>query len=175
MRGLNPVPRSLVRMQPMIARELATSEKLEAAIPVWIGGTYVPFLGSIMLGVVVFATVGPALGGPGVVSAALGAAVGAVAGRWLARRRSADEPVRSRALQVFLGVTNRRVLVYEPKGFGKEGKLLAAFPVASVSNVRFEPGGILRPGRLAFGVAGVEQTYEFSGLWNVDSVLEALA
>jgi hypothetical protein len=161
-------------MHPMIAPELAKTEKLEAAIPVWIGGTYVPFLGCILVGVVVFATLGPAFGGPGVVSAALGAAIGAVAGRWLARRRSADEPVRSRALQVFLGITNRRVLIYEPKGFGKDGKLLAAFPVSTVSNVRFEPGGILRPGRLAFGVAGVEQTYEFSGLWNVEAVLEAL-
>lgn len=159
----------------MISRELAKSETLAAAIPVWIGGTYVPFLGSIVLGVTLFAIAGPALGAPGLVSAALGAAVGAVVGRRLARHRSVDEPVRSRALQVFLGVTDRRVLIYEPQGFGKPGKLLAAFPTSTVSNVRFEPGGILRPGRLAFGVAGVEQTYEFSGLWNIEAVLAALA
>ena len=174
MKGINPVPRSTQRMKPMVAKELAKHEELRAAVPVWIGGTYVPFLGGVVIGIAVGTTVAASAGGQNIVFAALGGAIGAVVGRWFGRRRSVNHPVRSRALQVFLGVTSMRVLIHEPSGFGKPGKLLAAFPIAQMSNITVDQGGILRPSRLSFGVSAVEQIYEYSGLWNISEVLAAL-
>ncbi len=174
MKGINPVPRSTQRMKPMVAKELTKHEELRAAVPVWIGGTYVPFLGGVVIGIAVGATVGASAGGQNIVIAALGGAIGAVVGRWFGRRRSANHPVRPRALQIFFGVTSKRVLLHEPSGFGKPGKLLTEFPIAEMGNITVDQGGILRPSRLSFEVSAVEHTYEYSGLWNIAEVLAAL-
>jgi hypothetical protein len=172
--ALDPSPRTVLRAQQLLEKELHKREKVVAALPVWLGGAYVPFLGSIVVAVALAAGLASALGASGLVVAALGAAVGAIAGRWVAMRAVSDHPVDAQALQVILAATDTRVMVYEPKSWGKPGRLLDAFPVSRVADVHFTKGGLLRPSRLEFLAPDGHHRYEFSGLWNIDSTLEAL-
>ncbi len=171
---MNPVPRSVARLSSMVGDELRRGEKVGAALPAWIGGTYVPFLGSIVIAVALAAAMASGLGANGLIVSALGAFVGAVVGRWLAKRAAADHPVQARALQVFLGVTDRRVLVFEPKTWGKPAAMLAEFPVRSVHDVALSKGGFIRPSRLSFLTPHGQHEYEFSGLWDVSDFIDAL-
>ena len=172
--AINPVPRSVGRMSTMVDEELRRGEKLTAALPVWIGGTYVPFLGSIVVAVGLAAGLASGLQANALIVVALGAFVGAVTGRWLANRAAADHPVQSRALQLFVGITDHRVLIYEPKTWGKPGSLLAAIPTNDVGDVTLVKGNFIRPSRLSFLTARGLHEYEFSGLWDVDEFVDAL-
>ncbi len=172
--ALNPVPRTVIRMATMVEDELRRGEKLKAALPTWIGGTYVPFLASIVAAAGLAAAMAPGLGANSLIVTALGAAFGAIVGRWLAMRAAAEHPVDSRALQVFVGATDRRVLVYEPKGWGKPGRLLASISLRDIGDVSVEKGGFVRPSRLEFLTSGGPHRYEFSGLWDVHEFLQAL-
>ncbi len=172
--ALDPVPRTVIRMATMVEGELRRGEKLDAALPTWIGGTYVPFLASIVAGAGLAAAMAPGLGANSLIVTALGAAFGAIIGRWLAMRAAAGYPIDSRALQVFVGATNMRVLVYEPKSWGKPGRLLATIPLRDIGNVSFEKGGFVKPSRLEFLTPDGPHQYEFSGLWDVRRFLAAL-
>lgn len=172
--AMNPVPRSADRLASMMGKDLRRGERIRAALPVWIGGTYVPFLGSIIVAVALAAGMASGLGAGGLVFAAGGAMVGAVVGRWVAKRAAADHPVDARALQVFIGVTDRRFLVFEPKTWGKPAALLTSFPVKEVADVRLFKGGFIRPSRLHFLSPQGEHVYEFSGLWDVEELIAAL-
>ena len=173
--ALNPGPRTVVRVQRMLEPELRKGETVQHALPVWIGGTYVPFLGSIVGAVALGAGMASGLGANGLVITALGAAVGAVTGRFIAQRAARDHPVDARALQVFLGVTQRRVLVYEARSWGKPARLLESIPLGQVGDVHLVKGNFFRPARLIFLAPNGMHTYEFSGLWDVSDVVEALS
>ncbi len=172
--AIDPTARSAARLQAMAGDELRKGERIGAAIPVWLGGTYVPFLGTIVLAVVLASVAASAVAINRLVTIAIGAAIGAYVGRQLALRASRDHPVRARALQVFLGATERRVIVFEPRSWGKPATLVAAFPLGQVAHLEFQKGGLVRPSRLSFLTPAGEHRYEFSGLWDVDSLLEAL-
>jgi hypothetical protein len=173
--ALNPVPRSVQRMSGMVEGELREGETLLHALPVWIGGTFVPFLGSIIVGVALAAGMASALGANGLIVTALGAAAGALAGRYVAMRAVAQHPLDAAALQVFLGITKQRVLIYEPRSWGKPGRVLDSIPKGQVGDVELRQGNILRPSRVSFLAPNGLHTYECSGLWNVDDIIEALA
>ena len=173
--ALNPIPRTVVRLQRMLERELRKGESVEQALPVWIGGTYVPFLASIVVAVGLAAGMASSTGANGLVVTALGAAVGAATGRAIALRAARSHPVEARALQVFLAVTQRRVLVYEARSWGKPARLLDSFPHGQIGEVQLEGGNFVRPTRLSFLAPSGIHTYEFSGLWNVDEFVAALS
>ncbi len=158
----------------MALRHLRKGERVEFGLPVWIGGTYVAFLGSLVVAIAVAAALSPTVGGGGLVFVALAAAAGALAGRWLAQRRSAGHPIRSQALQVFVGLTDRRLLVYEPRSWGKPGRLLAEYPRSAITAASFSRGGLIRPSRLELVIAGHPHLYEFSGWWDVTAFVEAV-
>lgn len=172
--AIDPTTRSATRLQEMVGSDLRKSERVRAAAPVWLGGTYVPFLGTIIVAVVLASAAASAVSFNRLVVVALGAALGAYVGRQLARRGSRDHPVRARALQVFLGVTDNRVIVFEPRSIGKPSSLLAAFPVSQVANVEFRKGGLFRPSRISFLTPAGDHHYECSGLWDVSALLTAL-
>jgi len=172
--AINPVPRSTVRLQEMASRQLQKGEKVQQAAPMWLGGAYVPFLATIVVAVAVASVAASAVSGSRLVVVALGGAVGALVGRWLARRATRDLPLDARALQVYLGVTDRRVIVFEPRSWGRPARLLASFPTSDVAAVTFAKGGFVRPSRLAFLTSAGEHRYEFSGLWEVGPLLAAL-
>ncbi|HSF84436.1 MAG TPA: hypothetical protein VLG28_02095 [Acidimicrobiia bacterium] len=168
------MPRSVQRMRGMVEGELRKGEELQHAVPVWIGGTYVPFLGSIVVAVALAAGMASALGANGLIVTAVGAATGALTGRYIALRAVGDHPLDAAALQVFLGVTRKRVLIYEPRSWGKPGRLLASIPRGQVGDIVLVQGNFLRPSRLSFLAPNGLHTYECSGLWNVDDIVEAL-
>ena len=140
----------------------------------WLGGTYVPFLGTIIAAVLVAAAAASTVAVNSLIIVGLGGALGAYVGRQLALRAARDHPVEARALQVFLGVTDDRVIVFEPRSIGKPGRLLSAFPVSQVGNLEFRKGGFFRPSRMSFFTPVGEHRYEFSGLWDVSTLLDAL-
>jgi hypothetical protein len=158
----------------MAGSELRKTERVRAAAPVWLGGTYIPFLGTIIVAVLLSSAAASAVSFNRLIVIAIGAALGAYAGRQLAMRGSRDHPVRARALQVFLGVTDNRVIVFEPRSIGKEARLLTAFPVSQVADVEFRKGGFFRPSRLTFLTPAGQHRYVFSGLWDVSTLLSAL-
>lgn len=158
----------------MLGPELRKGETVLEALPVWLGGAYVPFLGSIIAAVALAAAMASAVGSGTLVIVGLGAAVGAFAGRRIALRAIEDHPVDSQALQVILAVTERRVLIQQPRSWGRAASLLDAVPVDRVGDVHFKKGGILRPSRLEFLAPDGHHVYEFSGLWNVESTVKAL-
>ncbi len=172
--AIDPIPRSVTRLQAMVGDELRKGERVVQAAPMWLGGTYVPFLGSIVLGVATASAAASAIAVNRLVVVALGAALGAFVGRRLAVRAARDHPVDAKALQVYVGVTDRRLIVFEPRSWGKPARLLASFPTSQVGNVAFVKGGIFRPSRLSFFMSAGEHRYEFSGLWDVESLLDAL-
>lgn len=172
--ALNPVPRTVIRVQRMLQPELRKGETVQQALPVWVGGTYVPFLGSIVVAVALAAGMASGLGANGLVITALGAAVGALTGRYVAQRAASHHPLDARALQVFLAVTQRRVMLYEARTWGKPARLLDSIPLGQVGDVQLAAGNFFRPARLAFLAPNGVHTYEFSGLWDVADVVEAL-
>lgn len=172
--AIDPTPRSVVRLQNMASAELRKGERVVQAAPMWLGGAYVPFLGTIVLAVALASVAASATNLNRLVVVAAGAAIGAFAGRQLAMRATRDLPVDARALQVYLGITDRRVIVFEPRSWGKPARLLASFPVSQVGQVQFVKGNFIRPSRLTFLTSTGEHRYEFSGLWDVSSLLAAL-
>jgi hypothetical protein len=172
--AINPVQRSVQRMTAMAADDLHKHEQILAALPVWIGGGYVPFLGAIVGGVALAAATASAVGANVLIFGALGAFAGTLVGRRLAKRGTADHPVEAAALQVMLGVTRQRVLVFEPKAWGKPARMLLTFPVKDVGGVTLEKGGFFKPTRLGFLTSQGEHRYEFSGLWEVDEFVDAI-
>ena len=173
--ALNPIPRTVVRVQRMLENELRKGESIEQALPVWIGGTYVPFLASIVVAVGLAAGMASSIGANGLIVTALGAAVGAAAGRAIALRAARSHPVDARALQVFLVVTQRRVLVYESRSWGKPARILDSFPPGQTGEVQLDKGNFIRPTRLTFLAPRGVHAYEFSGLWDVDDFVAALS
>ncbi len=172
--ALDPAPRAVVRMERMVGDELRRGETVQQALPVWIGGTYVPFLGTIVVAAALSAGMASAIGLNGLIVTGLGAAIGAVVGRALAKRGARDHPFEADALQVYIGVTRQRVLIYEPQSLGKPGRLLDSFPLGRVGSVEFVKGNFLRPSRLLFFAPDGEHVYEFPGLWNPEGLLHAL-
>lgn len=158
----------------MAGAELRKGERVVQAAPMWLGGAYVPFLGAIVLAVAIASAAASVVDLNRLVVVAGGAALGAFAGRQLAMRATRDLPIEARALQVYLGVTDRRVIVFEPRSWGKSARLLASFPVSQVGHVQFVKGNFIRPSRLTFLTSAGEHRYEFSGLWDVSSLLDAL-
>jgi hypothetical protein len=172
--AFNPAPRSMQRMDRMVEKDLRKGEELVAALPVWIGGTYIPFLGSIIVAVALAASMASALAANSLIITALGAAIGAVVGRYVAQHAARDHPVDAQALQVMLGVTPSRVLIYEPRSLGKPGRLLDSFSIDQVGDLTLDKGNFIRPTRLSFLAPRGLHTYEFSGLWHVADVVAAL-
>ncbi len=172
--ALNPVGRSVARIERMVESELRRGERVEAALPVWIGGTYVPFLSSIVVGVALAAGLATSLGGSGLVITALGAAIGAASGRAVALRAVRQHPVDADALQVFLAVTQFRLVVYEARSWGKPGRLLDSMLRSDIGDVALQTGNFLRPTQLSFLTSSGLHAYEFSGLWDVEDLLTAL-
>jgi hypothetical protein len=172
--AIDPTPRSAARLQAMAGAELRKGERVVQAAPMCLGGAYVPFLGTIVLAVAIASAAASVVDLNRLVVVAGGAALGAFAGRQLAMRATRNLPIDARALQVYLGVTDRRVIVFEPRSWGKPARLLASFPASQVGQVQFVKGNFIRPSRLSFLTSTGEHRYEFSGLWDVSSLLDSL-
>lgn len=166
--------RSVPRFEGIAKSKLKKGEIVEAALPVWLGGTYLPFFASIVVGVAAGSVVSSGFGNGGILYAIGGAAVGAFVGNFLAKRKARDHPVEASRLQVYLAVTGRRILVHENGSMGRPGGLRSELDRKSLESATVKKGGFFRPTRLALTIEGTEYVYEYSGLWRVPGILDEL-
>ena len=166
--------RSVPRFEGIAKSHLKKGETVEAALPVWLGGTYMPFFLSIVVGVAAGSVAGSGIGNGSILYTIGGAIVGALVGNFLARRKAVEHPIDAGRLQVYLAVTGRRILVHENGGMGRPGGLRSEADLKSLDTATVRKGGFFRPTRLTLTIEGTDYPYEYSGLWRVPGLLEAL-
>lgn len=166
--------RSVPRFEGIASSHLKKGEVVEAALPVWLGGTYLPFFLSIVFGVALGSVASSATGSGAFWIPIAGGLIGGFVGNFIARRRLLRHPVEAGRLQVYLAVTNKRILVHENGGMGRPGGLRSELSLKALESASVRRGGFFKPARLSLTANGEEYTYEYSGLWRVPGILEKL-
>ena len=164
--------RSIERFEGIASSHLKKGETVAAALPVWLGGTYLPFFLSIVFGVGLGSVLSSAIGSGSVLIPIGGGVVGAIVGNFLGKRKARAHPVPAGRLQVYLAVTNRRILVHENGGMGRPGGLRSDIDLKALESATVKRGGFFRPTRLTLTIAGEDHSFEYSGLWRVPNLLE---
>ncbi len=166
--------RSVERFEGVAKSHLKKGETVEVALPVWLGGTYMPFFLGIVVGVAVGSIASSATGSGAVLVPLAGGVLGGFAGNLLAKRRAREHPVPATRLQVYLAITDRRILVHENGRVGRPGGLRTELSRRDLQSARLRRGGFFRPTRLTLVVGDTEYPFEYSGLWRVPALLDAV-
>lgn len=166
--------RSIPRFEGIASSHLKKGETVQAALPVWLGGTYMPVVVGLIGGTMAGSVISNIVGERSIWLLLIGGVIGVYIGMFISGRRLRQHPVTANRRQVYLAVTDRRILIHENGSMGKPGGLRSELNRKALESTQFKRGGFFRPHRLTLTANGVDYRYEYSGLWRVPNLLESL-